>query len=259
MQIRQDILATRMEVLKLLKRKDSWLLLTMIFVPFLYAFGLANNSKVVSYSGLGNVDAMNFVAMMFVMMHSMIIFNVILAANTSKSMATEIENKSLLLYLNRIGDRDSIYKGKAKAMNLYIFIMSASFIVISVLLYYGVLITRNDIVNGIFCNTDFLLIQIMQIASVILSLVITSRFVLLLSTYFKLVTTIVIYMVSCVLMDLLSYVKVFQYLSPVYYIERFQMDDKITYIEVLNLILYGIIVVLCLDFIGKRNFKKKDL
>lgn len=258
MQIKQDAIATRMEIIKLLKRRDSWLLLSMLFVPFLYAFGLAHYSKVVSYSGMGNIDAMNFVSMMFVMMHSMLVFNIILAANASKTMATEIENKSLLLYLNRIGDRSSIYRAKASAMNLYILAMSICFIIISVVLYYSVLITRNDIVNGLFCDTNFLMVQIAQIASVVLSLIITARFVLLLSTYFKLVTTIAIYMVFCVVMDLISRINVVQYLSPVYYIEVFQ-NDKVALGEIISLCCYGLIIIVCLDFIGKRNFKRKDL
>ena len=93
------------ELYKLYKRKDTWIFLTVILVPILYSVGIASGSEIVSYSGNGNITAINFISAMFQMAQSMFIFNIILVAITSRTLGTEIEDKSLRIYLNKVGDR----------------------------------------------------------------------------------------------------------------------------------------------------------
>ena len=96
---------TKIELKKLFQRKDSWLMFTILLVPILYSVGLASNSDVITYTGAGNITAIGFASAMFQMSQSMFIFNVILSAIVGRSLASEIENKSIRLYVNRIGVR----------------------------------------------------------------------------------------------------------------------------------------------------------
>ena len=85
---------------------------TILLVPILYSVGLAANSDVITYTGAGNITAIGFASAMFQMSQSMFIFNVIFAAIIGRSLASEIENKSIRLYINRVGVRKLIYFGK---------------------------------------------------------------------------------------------------------------------------------------------------
>ena len=86
---------TKIELKKLFQRKDSWLMFTVLLVPILYSVGLAANSEVITYTGTGNITAIGFASAMFQMSQSMFIFNVILSAIIGRSLASEIENKSI--------------------------------------------------------------------------------------------------------------------------------------------------------------------
>ena len=110
---------TKIELKKLFQRKDSWLMFTVLLVPILYSVGLAANSEVITYTGTGNITAIGFASAMFQMSQSMFIFNVILSAIIGRSLASEIENKSIRLYINRIGIRKLIYEGKELALLIF--------------------------------------------------------------------------------------------------------------------------------------------
>lgn len=104
---------------KIFQRKDSWLMFTILLVPILYSVGLASNSDIITYTGAGNITAIGFASAMFQMSQSMFIFNVILSAIIGRSLASEIENKSIRLYINRIGIRKLIYGGKELALLIF--------------------------------------------------------------------------------------------------------------------------------------------
>lgn len=113
--MRDLVTIAKVELKKLLSRKDTWLMFTILLVPILYSVGLAFESNVITYTGSGSVTAIGFTSAMFQMSQSMFIFNVILSAIIGRSFASEIESKSLRLCINRIGDRRLIYLGKELA------------------------------------------------------------------------------------------------------------------------------------------------
>ena len=102
--MRDLVTIAKVELKKLLSRKDTWLMFTILLVPILYSVGLAFESNVITYTGSGSVTAIGFTSAMFQMSQSMFIFNVILSAIIGRSFASEIESKSLRLCINRIGD-----------------------------------------------------------------------------------------------------------------------------------------------------------
>ena len=110
---------TKIELKKLFQRKDSCSCLPFCFVSNFIFCGLAANSEVITYTGAGNITAIGFASAMFQMSQSMFIFNVILSAIIGRSLASEIENKSIRLYINRIGIRKLIYEGKELALLIF--------------------------------------------------------------------------------------------------------------------------------------------
>lgn len=114
--MRDLVTIAKVEFKKLLSRKDTWIMFTILLVPILYSVGLAFESNVITYTGSGSVTAIGFTSAMFQMSQSMFIFNVILSAIIGRSFASEIESKSLRLCINRIGDRRLIYLGKELAL-----------------------------------------------------------------------------------------------------------------------------------------------
>ena len=131
---------TKIELKKLFQRKDSWLMFTILLVPILYSVGLASNSDVITYTGAGNITAIGFASAMFQMSQSMFIFNVILSAIVGRSLASEIENKSIRLYVNRIGVRKLIYGGKELALLIFSVFIDILLVLTSIAFYYAVLI-----------------------------------------------------------------------------------------------------------------------
>ena len=81
---------TKIELKKLFKRKDSWLMFyNFALLPnFIILLGLAANSDVITYTGAGNITAIGFANAMFQMSQSMFIFNVILSAIIGRSLAS---------------------------------------------------------------------------------------------------------------------------------------------------------------------------
>ena len=145
---------TKIELKKLFQRKDSWLMFTILLVPILYSVGLASNSDVITYTGAGNITALGFASAMFQMSQSMFIFNVILSAIVGRSLASEIENKSIRLYINRIGIRKLIYGGKELALLIFSVFIDFLFILTSIVFYYAVLVRNPKVASGIFYDSN---------------------------------------------------------------------------------------------------------
>lgn len=168
------------ELYKLYKRKDTWIFLTVILVPILYSVGIASGSEIVSYSGNGNITAINFISAMFQMAQSMFIFNIILVAITSRTLGTEIEDKSLRIYLNKVGDRKKIYIEKVKALSVYAGVISVLLVVVGLFCYYFIMNDKTPIVNGALYD-ERISIEIIQIITIYLFWVITIFIIMMLA------------------------------------------------------------------------------
>ncbi|MDD3339952.1 MAG: hypothetical protein PHS82_13975 [Lachnospiraceae bacterium] len=246
------------ELYKISKRKDSWLFLTILFIPMLYAIGLASNSSVITYSRNGTITALGFSAAMFQTSQSMFIFNVILVAITAKSMATEIENKSLLLYINRIGNRHTIYLGKEIALFVFAVLIELLLFLVSIMSYYFLLSGNTNISSGKLFDAN-VFSDILQIASVSLFWLITIYFTLALSTKMKTIACVGIYMILYIAMNLISYAGGIKYLSPLFYLNVFSVNDQIMSLYVILFLIYLASVGIVANFIGLRKLSRMDL
>lgn len=251
-------LVVETELYKIMKRKDTWMMFAILLVPALYAIGIASGSDIITYNGNGNITAINFMSAMFQMSQSMFIFNVLLAAISSRSLGTEIEGKSILLYLNKIGDRKLLYTGKVIALSIYSIIVDVLLAVFSLIFYYFVLNGKTDIVNGALSNENSI-VEIIQIIAICMFWIMTILFALAFSTKYKMVTCIGIYMITYIAMNLLSYANAIKYVSPLYYITRFTDMEWVRMTDLIIFTVYFVGVSFFMIYVGKQYLEKRDI
>lgn len=256
--MQEFVMVTKIELYKISKRKDAWLMYALLLVPILYSVGLSSGSTVITYTGTGNLTALSFTAAMFQITQSMFVFNVILAAMVGRSLATEIENKSILLYLNRIGKRRLVYIAKGAALFIYSLFIDVLLILTSMLFYYAVLSNKTNIANGKLYDAN-MLSEIVQVTCICIFWLITICFVLAISTRFKMFVGVAIYMILYIAMNLISYVSGLKYISPQYYITDFTGSNTAMLCHAGAFILYFVCVGLILTYMGTRRLEKIDL
>lgn len=251
----------RIELRKLIRRKDTWLLFSILFIPFLYTIGMAAGSSVIQYSGEGNIGALEFVGNMFSMAHSTFIFYVIAAIVTMRSFANEIEDKSILLYIPRLRKRSSIYLSKLLSVITILLAVAGVFTAVTIALYYIFLCRRADIAGGDFIKRSSLAIDLFSIFSVLFQFIFSVCFTACLSMFIKGISSVIVYIISLVGFNLISEYKIIQFISPCFYLN--QLLDSVSVflpstIFLLNC-LYMIVVPLLIFLIGTGKFDKKDL
>lgn len=256
--MQEFITVTKIELYKIRKRKDVWIMSTLLLVPILYSVGLSSGSTVITYTGTGNLTALGFIAAMFQITQSMFVFNVILAAIVGKSLAAEMENNSILLYLNRIGNRRLVYMAKGAALFIYSLAIDALLILTSMLFYYAVLCNKANIANGKLYDAN-MISEIVQVTCICIFWLITIYFVLAIATKFKTFVCVAIYMILYIAMNLISYVSGLKYISPLYYITDFTGNDTAMLRHMGTFILYFVCVSLILTYVGTRRLEKIDL
>lgn len=256
--MRDLVTIAKVELKKLLSRKDTWLMFTILLVPILYSVGLAFESNVITYTGSGSVTAIGFTSAMFQMSQSMFIFNVILSAIIGRSFASEIESKSLRLCINRIGDRRLIYLGKELALLLYSAFIDVLLIATSIICYYAVLTRNPNVANGVFCDNR-MGTEIAQILSVSIFWFITIFIVMLMATKLKTLVCVAAYMIFYIIMNLLSFLNGIKYFSPLYYLVEISSESSSTLLDVTLFIVYLFCIGICLTYIGVHRLEKMDL
>ena len=230
---------TKIELKKLFQRKDSWLMFTILLVPILYSVGLASNSDVITYTGAGNITAIGFASAMFQMSQSMFIFNVILSAIVGRSLASEIENKSIRLYVNRIGVRKLIYGGKELALLIFSVFIDILLVITSIAFYYAVLIHNPKVASGIFYDSNVGM-EIVQIVCNCIFWLITIFLVMLMATRLKTLVCVGVYMILYIIMNLMSYIDGIKYLSPLHYVVAVSSNSPQITFSIILFFLYSI-------------------
>lgn len=256
--MRDLVTIAKVELKKLLSRKDTWLMFTILLVPILYSVGLAFESNVITYMGSGSVTAIGFTSAMFQMSQSMFIFNVILSAIIGRSFASEIESKSLRLCINRIGDRRLIYFGKELALLLYSAFIDVLLIATSIICYYAVLTRNPNVANGVLCDNR-MGTEIAQILSVSIFWFITIFIVMLMATKLKTLVCVATYMIFYIIMNLLSFLNGIKYFSPLYYLVEISSGSSSTLLDVTLFILYLFCIGIFFTYIGVHRLEKMDL
>lgn len=251
----------RIEMRKLFRRKDTWLLFTLLLVPLLYAIGMSTGSSIIVYSGSGNINALQFIGNMFIMAHTMFIYYVIIAIITMRSFAAEVEEKSILLYIPRLRNRISIYLSKLLSILSIVAIVMFVFSIITIALYFIFLCQRPDVASGKFLDSSTVTNELINIAAVFFLFVFSACMVSLLSMIVKGVTSVIIYIIAIVGFNLLAEYSIVQYASPWFYLNQIMAPESQAHLGSLFLgnCIYVCVMFVTLATIGIRIFNKKDL
>ena len=122
----------------------------------------------------------------------------------SVSLASEIENKSIRLYVNRIGIRKLIYGGKELALLIFSIFIDILLVITSIAFYYAVLIHNPKVASGIFYDSNVGM-EIMQIVCNCIFWLTTIFLVMLMATKLKTLVCVGVYMILYIIMNLMSY------------------------------------------------------
>ncbi len=252
----------KIEIKKMLKRKDFLIFSTMLFIPILYSVGVAFNSSVITYEANTKTYALDFCNSMFIFVYMVFIYFIFLSLTSIKSLRGEIENKSIRLYTQRINDRKKIYFYKNISCVVLLTIVCILFIIISLVLYYLFVTKRTDIATFEFIKINELGYIIMSFLSIYFFFIISIFYSLMLSMYVKSNLANVIYILTFIACMYIKEFPYIQYLVPSYYIQSLTSILKYSSNSINTFyILCGITFIYCIIcyLLGRNKFEKSDI
>lgn len=251
----------KIELYKIVKRKDFWLMQSMIFIPIMYAVGLASNSQSFSYEGTSKVSALGYASEMMVFVYMCFIYFIILSACVIRSLKGEIENKSLLLYAQRINDRKKMYISKWIAFVILLFTTVAIFVLVSVVCYELFLLKRPDIASGQLLNIRENFQIVSSVLAIVLCFIFTISVALCLSSWLKSFQAMGVFTFLWLGMMYLKEFAVVKYIAPIYYVENIlqaNVDGQRMNRLLGLLVLVGIVSIVSY-VVGCKKFVRSDL
>ena len=251
----------KIELKKMKKKKECYLMFSMVFIPILYSIGLFMNSSSIIYVGENKVNALLFSSEMFNFVYMCFIYFIIISVSSIKTLKGEIEDKSIQLYVQRINNRKKIYLSKNIAYAIFSIINTTIFILISVFCFYLFLIRRSDIATAILWEKSQILYCVINIISILVCFLFTINISFSISTYTKSFIAMVIFLfvwLSFLYLKEFAYVK---YVIPIYYVENI-INKKVGECDWIS---FGILILLVTFYsllsiiIGYKKFEKSDL
>lgn len=255
-----------LELEKIIKRKDSFLLLVFLGMNILIASSVLSPG----YKDVANQSAIYWICKQIFNSNIFMVSPIIFAYIGTKTLSSEIENESILLYTIRIKDRRVMYICKSLALATFVTFMFIVVILINLLTYY-LIVVRNPIIgSNTFLGENNIYIIITILMLYLYSFILTSQFSLFLGVFFSQEKTISsVFLLSLILNNTFK-VPIIQDINPLYYIIRF--SDEITSttnrisININDKIIFIILfVILCFIYIFFFNvlainkFKKREL
>ncbi|CAH2713688.1 hypothetical protein BACCIP111895_00842 [Neobacillus rhizosphaerae] len=248
---------------KIIKRKEILALFSMLAIPMLYSLGAYFNSSIIVFNSDTKEYGFSFLVNMIVFVKMLFIYFLITALFAAKSLGGEIENRSILLYTQRITDRAKIYKAKIAGLYSVVALITVFFMIFSIVMYYLFTVKREDIATAQFIKPDeFLGLLYVSIGIVLLYFLVIS-FSMMLSTFLKSNTAIIIFCVVFIAFTFLGKFPVVKYISFEYYLNGLMSITPTDHTQLtINFILYTLLVggfiVIC-NIIGIRSFSRRDL
>lgn len=107
-------LMIRTELLKFFKRSDYIAVIGFVCIGLIFALNMRGDS----YTGVQNQNALFWVTVQMLTTTTLFIGPVIMSFIGTQMLASEIDNKSILLFTVRIRNRKKMYVGKSLALLL---------------------------------------------------------------------------------------------------------------------------------------------
>lgn len=248
---------------KIVKRKEIIALFTMLAIPALYSLGAYFNSSIIVFNNDTKEYALSFIVNMFIFVKMLFIYFLITALFAAKSLGGEIENRSILLYTQRITNRAKIYKAKILTLYSAILLITACFFSFSLVMYYLFTVKRTDIaISQLLKWNEFLSLVYILIGIVLLYFLVIS-FSMMLSTFVKSNTAIIIFCVVFIVFTFLGNFPYVKFISFEYYLNKLISTVPTDTSQLTTLFgVYSILIILFISIcnvIGTRKFMRRDL
>ncbi len=210
------------EVRKILRKKESYLFLIMVLIPVLYGIGFASGSDSFIYRGTEPMSCLRWVQTIFVMVQQFLIFHIALVIVVVRALSSEIEDRSILLYIPRVNSRARIFRTKILAVVRYGLLGMALLVVVGVATYYLFMINVPEVASGVPWASGDMPTAVLVIGLIVLGFLVAAFIGLLLASYLKPLLAIAIGVVALIVMALCGQLPVVAYLTPQFYLARLQ-------------------------------------
>lgn len=214
------MLLTRLELFKLLRKKESYLLFTMWLIPLVYAWGFFSGSDSFTYRGDHAISCLDWLQIMFAMLYQFFIFYVFVVIIAARSLSGEIDDHSILLYVPRVNDRRRLYAAKALSITAFVSLAVGVYLMVCIASYYGLMARVPRLASGEFWRYQDSPGVLLFLVEVFLSFVLVALVTLLLCTYLKPMLCVATTSVLLIAMTVLSQVAPVAYLLPSFYMVR---------------------------------------
>lgn len=251
----------KIECYKMIKRKDFYIMMSMIFIPILYAVGLAMNIGSITYVGKEKISGLSFATEMYVFVYMCFIYFVILSVCVIRSLKGEIENKSIQLYVQRIQNRKKLYLAKNMAYTILVIGNALLFLCISIVCFYLFLTSRSDIAVLELFRRGELSYCFIKMIGIVLSFLFTLNFSMFLSTYRRSFEAMGIFVFVWLASMYLKEFYMIQYFVPIYHLEKI-LNSNIENLQWNNF--FMMLFLVCLYslvsiMLGCKKFEKSDI
>lgn len=256
-------LLMKVELNKLKKRKDVWLILFMIAIPMLYAIGAYFNASFVEFKSDNKTYGMEFAVNMYQFIYAIFIFFFLTMFCVIKSLGTEIEDHSIILYIPRSKSRTHLYLAKNMSLTLVFTVITIFFYVFSIAMYYIFLVQRSDIAMPHFWEQSETLYLLVNTFAIYLYYIMLIQLAMFLCTILKPMLASITSLLVITLTLYLQQIPKLQMVIPGFYINKFMNSDWFSQGETFKNISIFLILIAgyCLIFnvLGMRKFKRLDL
>lgn len=251
----------KIEFIKIVKRKDFLLMLSMIFIPIMYSIGLAMNSKSFTYVGEHKVSALTFASEMYTFVYMCFVYFVILSVCAVRSLKGEIENKSIQLYAQRVNNRKKLFFAKSVAYHILVIGSALIFVLVSLVCFYLFMIRRKDVAVFDFCRQGEFIYCVVNMLSILLCFIFTINASMFFCAYrksFEAMGIFIFMWLAFMYLKELSYIK---YFIPIYYVEKIVNSDVGSCDWKSLIILFVLVSVYSVSsmILGWKKFEKSDI
>ncbi|HPU63428.1 MAG TPA: ABC transporter permease [Mobilitalea sp.] len=243
----------KVELLKILKRPITYLLLINYILPAFYTISIVTNAKHMMVQG--TFDPIIFSSVNWNMLTMVGLLEVLFAVITAQIFAYEFEKGQLKLLVVRVGSRKKLLLAKILTIISLLVLTYLLFYVFCILLFY-VFITKTQIGGGKFSlkSMAFMLQDLIYIVQMF----IVSSVVLLLSFYFKSATTVMLGIGLTSVLLILQFFPTLKYFVPAYLATALSHSQISVQLAAVLCGLYFIIALVIL-YLSFKKFEKADI
>jgi len=208
------------EIFKILKRRESLLLFAMWLIPLIYAYGFSSGSDAFIFRGTGDISCLTWIQIMFSMLQQIFIFHVFVVIIAARSLASEIEERSLALYIPRINNRRRVFAAKTTGLIVFVSAVVAGYLAVSVIAYYSLMVRVPKIASGAFWSGERSLNLALYSIEVALGIVFVAVLALFVASRLKALVSVAVTTVSLIVITVLSQLNGSAYVTPWFYLSR---------------------------------------